>query len=76
VSGGETDGAAASRRVLLPHTLDAWRRCSMSGCEWQVPLPAEQCWQHGGPDGPARYTDAWGLDCWYNGPDGEAQEAG
>jgi hypothetical protein len=48
----------------------------MSGCEWQVPLPAERCWQHGGPDGPARYTDAWGLDCWYNGPDGEAQEAG
>lgn len=67
MSGGEDDGARNSRRVLLPHTLDAWVRCSMNGCEWQVPLPAERCWQHDGPDGPARYTDSWGMDVWYSG---------
>ena len=63
MSGGEEHAAWLSRH--RPNTLDAWMKCQIEGCNWQVPLPERLCWQHGGPDGPARLTDQWGADTWH-----------
>ena len=62
MSGGE-EHAAYLRR--LPHTLDAWTKCQVDGCGWQIPLPERLCWRHGGEDRPARFTDEWGGDVWH-----------
>lgn len=49
----------------LPHGLDAMTKCRMDGCDWRVPLPETFCWQHGGEDGPAIFSDAWGADLYH-----------
>lgn len=67
MSGGEEEGRTLRH---IPHSLDAWRRCEVDGCDWHVPLPQSRCWVHGG-HGPAYVTTASGETAWHWSDDGE-----
>ncbi len=59
MSSGEADRVLVT--LVQSGSLDAFTRCRVAGCEWNVQLPEMRCERHGGRAVPAYFADAEGA---------------